>query len=166
MILNVPTLQPSTSAPIESEVSLARLYVLRAMYLLLVVGGGIAFLPQLIGHEPTARGGNPEYARRIMGACLFRTSLPAADASDTSLRTGVEDNLARRLRATGMEGRRAYDPIHRGSHIDRAGRDRDPDHPVEICLAALPEGTGGALALDCRNPDGERDCPELRLRKT
>jgi hypothetical protein len=43
-------------APIESEVSLARLYVLRAMYLVLVIGGGIVFLPQLIGHEPTARG--------------------------------------------------------------------------------------------------------------
>ena len=32
----------------ENEVSLARLYVLRAMYLLLVIGGGIMFLPQLI----------------------------------------------------------------------------------------------------------------------
>src|SRR5581483_6991067 len=43
-------------ASIESEVSLARLYVLRAMYLVLAIGGGIAFLPQLIGHAPTARG--------------------------------------------------------------------------------------------------------------
>jgi hypothetical protein len=43
-------------APVESEVSLVRLYVLRAMYLVLAIGGGIAFLPQLIGHEPTARG--------------------------------------------------------------------------------------------------------------
>ena len=45
-----------TPTGLESEVSLARLYVLRAMYLLLVIGGGIVFLPQLIGHEPTARG--------------------------------------------------------------------------------------------------------------
>ena len=43
-------------ASVESEVSLVRLYVLRAMYLVLAIGGGIAFLPQLIGHEPTARG--------------------------------------------------------------------------------------------------------------
>ena len=40
----------------DHELSLARLYVLRAMYLVLVVAGGIAFLPQLVGHEPTARG--------------------------------------------------------------------------------------------------------------
>jgi hypothetical protein len=26
---------------------------------------------------------------------------------------------------------------------------------VGICLPALPEEAGGALALDCRNPDGE-----------
>jgi len=57
-----------------------------------------------------------------MGACMFRASVPAADASDTSLRTGVEDNLAHRLRATAMEGRRAYDAIHRGFHIYRAGQ--------------------------------------------
>jgi hypothetical protein len=43
-------------ASVESEVSLVRLYVLRAMYLVLAIGGGIAFLPQLTGHEPTARG--------------------------------------------------------------------------------------------------------------
>src|SRR5580692_7208355 len=56
MTLNAATVSPSAAAPIESEVSLARLYVLRAMYLLLVIGGAIVFLPQLIGHEPTARG--------------------------------------------------------------------------------------------------------------
>jgi hypothetical protein len=39
-----------------SEVSLARLYVLRAMYLLLIVGLGAINLPELIGHELTARG--------------------------------------------------------------------------------------------------------------
>lgn len=50
------TVSMDASAPAESEVSLARLYVLRAMYLVLVIGGGIAFLPQLFGHEPTARG--------------------------------------------------------------------------------------------------------------
>lgn len=47
---------PASPATVGSEVSLVRLYVLRAMYLMLVIGGGVAFLPQLIGHEPTARG--------------------------------------------------------------------------------------------------------------
>jgi hypothetical protein len=54
--MNAATVSPSVAAPVESEVSFARLYVLRAMYLLIVIGGGIVFLPQLIGHEPAARG--------------------------------------------------------------------------------------------------------------
>ena len=63
MTLNGATASPS-AAPVESEVSLARLYVMRALYLLLVVGGGIQFLPQLIGHDPTARGVIPS----VLGA--------------------------------------------------------------------------------------------------
>lgn len=38
------------------EVSLARLYVLRATYLLLVVGLGAMILPAIISHAPSARG--------------------------------------------------------------------------------------------------------------
>ena len=40
----------------EDDVSRARLYVLRATYLLLIVGLGAMNLPQLISHDPTARG--------------------------------------------------------------------------------------------------------------
>jgi hypothetical protein len=40
----------------KDDVSLARLYVLRAMYLLLVVGLGATNLPEIISHDPTARG--------------------------------------------------------------------------------------------------------------
>ena len=56
MTSTTATVSPAAPASVESEVSLVRLYVLRAMYLVLAIGGGIAFLPQLIGHEPTARG--------------------------------------------------------------------------------------------------------------
>jgi hypothetical protein len=45
----------ATDTP-EDDVSLARLYVLRAMYLLLIVGLGASNLPELISHDPTARG--------------------------------------------------------------------------------------------------------------
>jgi hypothetical protein len=38
------------------EVSLARLYVLRATYLLLIVGIGAMAVPIVFSHEPTARG--------------------------------------------------------------------------------------------------------------
>jgi len=41
---------------VESEVSLIRHYVLRATYLLLVVGLGAMMLPPLLSHPPMARG--------------------------------------------------------------------------------------------------------------
>ncbi len=40
----------------EGEVSLFRLYILRAMYLLLVVGLGGMIVPELLSHELTSRG--------------------------------------------------------------------------------------------------------------
>ena len=40
----------------DNEVSLARLYVLRAAYLLLVVGLGAMIVPVILSHEPMARG--------------------------------------------------------------------------------------------------------------
>ncbi|HMJ92794.1 MAG TPA: hypothetical protein VK472_01710 [Allosphingosinicella sp.] len=45
----------------DSPVSLVRLYVLRATYLLLVLGAGGMILPVLISHEPTARGVIPAF---------------------------------------------------------------------------------------------------------
>ena len=43
-------------ADAEGDVSLLRLYVLRATYLLLVVGLGATIVPVLLSHEPMARG--------------------------------------------------------------------------------------------------------------
>ena len=40
----------------DDEVSLFRLYVLRAMYLVLVVGLGAMIVPELVNHELTSRG--------------------------------------------------------------------------------------------------------------
>ena len=40
----------------EREVSLLRLYVLRAMYLVLVLGLGAMIVPELVSHELTSRG--------------------------------------------------------------------------------------------------------------
>jgi hypothetical protein len=76
MTLNVPTISPLALPSIESEVSLARLHVLRAMYLLLVIGGGIVFLPQLIGHEPTARGVIPSMLGALWVLSCFGLRYP------------------------------------------------------------------------------------------
>jgi hypothetical protein len=40
----------------EDQVSLFRLYVLRAMYLVLVVGLGAMIVPEILSHELTSRG--------------------------------------------------------------------------------------------------------------
>jgi hypothetical protein len=47
--------RPGTDST-DDEVSIARLYVLRATYLLLVVGLGTLIVPQLVNHAPMARG--------------------------------------------------------------------------------------------------------------
>ena len=41
---------------VDGEVSLLRLYILRAMYLVLVVGLGGMIVPEILGHELTSRG--------------------------------------------------------------------------------------------------------------
>ena len=50
----------AASAPLhseaEGEVSLLRIYVLRAMYLVLVVGLGAMIVPEIVSHELTSRG--------------------------------------------------------------------------------------------------------------
>ena len=67
----------SLAAPaVESDVSLVRLYVLRAMYLVLGIGGGIAFLPQLIAHEPTARGVIPSMLGGLWVLACFGLRYP------------------------------------------------------------------------------------------
>lgn len=46
----------SGAPPGEEGISLVRLSVLRAVYLLLIVGLGATIVPVIISHEPTARG--------------------------------------------------------------------------------------------------------------
>ena len=47
---------PTTDGAWECEVSLVRLYVLRATYLLIVVGLGAMVVPEVLSHAPTSRG--------------------------------------------------------------------------------------------------------------
>jgi hypothetical protein len=67
---------PTTSASAVGEVSLLRLYVLRATYLLLVVGVGAMVLPPLISHEPTARGVIPSLLGGVWVLAFFGLRYP------------------------------------------------------------------------------------------
>src|ERR1700726_4638900 len=76
MTVTATNVSPAAPAPVQSEVSLARCYVLRAMDLLLVIGGAIVFLPQLIGHEPTARGVIPSMLGGVWVLACFGLRYP------------------------------------------------------------------------------------------
>ena len=67
---------PTTSAPADREVSLLRLYILRATYLLLVVGVGAMVLPPLISHAPTARGVIPSLLGGVWVLAFFGLRYP------------------------------------------------------------------------------------------
>ena len=76
MTATAATVSGAAPAHVESEVSLARLYALRAMYLLLVIGGAVFFLPGLIGHEPTARGVIPSMLAGVWLLACFGLRYP------------------------------------------------------------------------------------------
>ena len=76
MASSAAIVSPTAPAPVKSEVSLVRLYVLRAMYLLLVIGGAVFFLPQLIGHEPMARGVIPSMLGGLWVLACFGLRYP------------------------------------------------------------------------------------------
>ena len=50
------SVSPPAEQAADGEVSLVRLYVLRAMYLVLVVGLGAIVVPEIVSHELTSRG--------------------------------------------------------------------------------------------------------------
>lgn len=56
MASTAATMIPPRPAAAAEDVSFVRLCVLRAAYLLLVVGLGAMILPEIIGHEPASRG--------------------------------------------------------------------------------------------------------------
>ena len=62
--------------PSEGEVSLVRLYVLRAMYLVLVIGLGGMIVPELLSHELTSRGVIPSLLGAVCVLAFFGLKYP------------------------------------------------------------------------------------------
>lgn len=69
---------PSSAVPDPDagEVSLIRLYVLRATYLLLVVGLGAMILPPLLSHDPMSRGVIPSLLGAVWVLALVGLRYP------------------------------------------------------------------------------------------
>jgi len=61
---------------VESEISLTRLYVLRATYLLLIVGLGAMIVPSLLSHEPMARGVIPSLLGAVWALAFLGLRYP------------------------------------------------------------------------------------------
>jgi hypothetical protein len=76
MASTAATVLPAAANAAEGEVSLVRLYVLRATYLLLVVGLGAMILPVLLRHEPLARGVIPSLLGAVWVLALVGLRYP------------------------------------------------------------------------------------------
>ncbi len=132
----------------EHEVSLARLYALRAVYLFFAIDGFLVTLPLLLDHSPerhlflAVRGGL--WIMGIVGVLHPLKVLPVPD-----LRDRLEAGLAALHRPAALVRRRGRAAPGRRPDPDRAARARaraDPD-PLGLCLAAVDQGADGALAL-------------------
>ena len=67
---------PPVEKTADGEVSLVRLYVLRAAYLLLVVGLGAMIVPEIISHGLTTRGVIPSLLGAIWALALLGLRYP------------------------------------------------------------------------------------------
>jgi hypothetical protein len=67
---------PGRERAAEGEVSVVRLYVLRAMYLLLVIGLGGMIVPELLSHELTSRGVIPSLLGAVWVLAFFGLRYP------------------------------------------------------------------------------------------
>jgi hypothetical protein len=76
MASNAASVATPDDAAIENGVSLARLYVLRATYLLLIVGLGAVNLPQLLNHGADARGVIPSLLGALWLLAFFGLRYP------------------------------------------------------------------------------------------
>lgn len=70
------SVSPASGQDPRADVSLVRLYVLRATYLLLVIGLGAMIVPPVINHEPAARGVIPSLLCGVWLLAFIGLKLP------------------------------------------------------------------------------------------
>ena len=93
MAFTTATVEPYRESTAEGEVSLFRLYVLRAMYLVLVIGLGAMIVPEIFGHELTSRGVIASLLGAVWAASIPWPALSAGDASLVDVRVHLEADL-------------------------------------------------------------------------
>ena len=133
-----------------NDVSVFRLYVLRAMYLFIVVGLGFYVWPGVLNsqkHWELTQG-----MANCMLAAFFltlhaRAALSAADAARAPVGSGLEDALAHPRSLTAMDGRpcRRVDQALHLCHIH--GRACLSRHSLGLCSCTLRESARRSLAI-------------------
>lgn len=70
------TASPRAESASDNELSLLRLYIMRAIYFLIAFAEGSQVLPGLFAHEPTARGVIPALLSALCLLCLLGLRYP------------------------------------------------------------------------------------------
>jgi len=78
MASTAASVSPPPESAAEAEVSIFRLYILRAMYLLLVVGLGGMIVPEILSHELTSRGVIPSLLGAVWALAFLGLRYPLA----------------------------------------------------------------------------------------
>jgi hypothetical protein len=137
-----------SAADAEGEVSLVRLYVLRATYLLLVVGLGAMIVPVLFSHEAMARGVIPSLLGAVWLLAFVGLRYPLQMLPLLMFEFGWKTIW---LIAFGLpqwsSGKTPAD-LRRRLQKYRLRRDADADrHPVGLRLSPLRQTAGEPLAV-------------------
>ena len=113
---------PSTATPAplvrdsssKDEVSLLRIYVLRAMYLLLVIGLGAMIVPDIVSHPLISRGVIASLLGAVSAAVVHWPEIPTGNASAADVRVHVESPMDGQLPIAAMVGGPASADLCRG----------------------------------------------------
>ena len=148
MASTAATLRPPSGNTAQDEVSLVRLYVLRAAYLLLVVGLGAMIVPEIVSHRLLDRGIIASLLGCVWLLAFIGLRYPLQMLPLLMFELGWKAIWMILLRAAAMVGRPASADLRRGLLQHRLRSDPDAArHPVDLCLAPLCEAAGRALAL-------------------
>ena len=134
-----------------NEVSLFRLYLLRALYLLIVVGLGTVNCRKYPSSSRKVLGTDGRSSRlhadRLLGSVNPGAAVSAADAAFASLGIGVEVDLADRRCAPTVVSR-SNGRINLGDGLRLlVGRYCSFRHSLALCVCTLREEARGSVAL-------------------
>ena len=142
MAPSAPSGDPRSDAGAEPGLSLVRLYILRAMYVVLVIGLGAMIVPEIASHPLTSRGVIPSLLGAIWLLAFLGLRYPVEMIPLLLFEFDVEGDLDGRLRTAAMVGRPISADFHRRFLQYRVRRGAAAGHTVGLCLAPFRQAPG------------------------